>query len=160
MAVFTITNNVEMNICKCDCKELIDQGVSDKGFIWNPSNCECECHKSCDVGQYLDYEYCKCRRKLVNKLVEECTQNVEEVKLAKIIQLNMKIRINAVLAHYTLCYFQYYLRSTLELALILFIFIGSKRIKPVLILKKQQFIKCNSFEHIYGKRNEYQKSNF
>ena len=71
----------------------------------------------------------------------------------------MKIRINAVLAHDTLCYFQYYLQSTLELALILFIFISSKRIKPVLILKKQQFIKCNSFEHIYGKRNKYQKLN-
>ena len=64
---------------------MIDKGVCDKAFIWNPSNCECKCHKSCDVGQYLDYEYCRCRRKLVNKLVEECTQNVEEVKLAKII---------------------------------------------------------------------------
>ena len=30
----------------------------DKGFIWNPSNCECECDKSCDVGEYLDYENC------------------------------------------------------------------------------------------------------
>ena len=30
--------------------------MCDKGFIWNPSNCECECDKSCDVGEYLDYE--------------------------------------------------------------------------------------------------------
>ena len=58
--------------------------MCDKGFIWNPSNCECECNKSCDVGEYSDYENCKCRRKLVHKLVEECTENVEEVKLAKI----------------------------------------------------------------------------
>ena len=70
--------------CRCECKELIDKGVCDKGFIWNPSNCECECDKSCDVGEYLDYENCKCRKKLVDKLVEECTENVEEVKLAKI----------------------------------------------------------------------------
>ena len=23
--------------CRCECKELIDKGVCDKGFIWNPS---------------------------------------------------------------------------------------------------------------------------
>ena len=70
--------------CRCECKELIDNGVCDKGFIWNPSNCEFECNKSCDIGGYLDYENCKCREKLFDKVVEECTENVEEVKLAKI----------------------------------------------------------------------------
>ena len=25
--------------CRCECKELIDKGIYDKGFIWNPSNC-------------------------------------------------------------------------------------------------------------------------
>ena len=55
-----------------------------KGFIWNPSNCECECDKSCDVREYSDYEYCKCKKWLVDELVEECTENVEEVKIAKI----------------------------------------------------------------------------
>ena len=70
--------------CRCECKELIDKGVCNKGPIWNPSNCECECHKSCDVGAYLDYENCKWRKKLVDKLVDECIENVEEVKRAKI----------------------------------------------------------------------------
>ena len=65
-------------------KELVDKGVCDKGFFWNPSNCECECDKARDVGEYLDYENCKCRKKLVGKLVDECTETVEEVKLAKI----------------------------------------------------------------------------
>ena len=46
--------------------------------------CVCECDKSCDVGEYLDYDNCKCRKKLVDELVEECTENIEEVKLAKI----------------------------------------------------------------------------
>ena len=55
--------------CRCECKELIDKGICDKGFIWNPSNCECECDKSCDIGEYLDYKNCKCRNKLVDKLV-------------------------------------------------------------------------------------------
>ena len=70
--------------CRCECRELIDKGVCDKGFIWNPSHCECEC-KSCNVGEYLDYENCKCRKKVADKLVEECTETVEEMKLAKII---------------------------------------------------------------------------
>ena len=64
---------------RCGCKELIDKGVCDEGFIWNPSNCECA--QSCDIGEYLDYENCKCRK----KLFDECTETVEEVKLANII---------------------------------------------------------------------------
>ena len=67
--------------CRCECKELIDKRVCDKGYIWNRSNCECECDKSCDVGEYLDYKYCKCRKRLVGKLVEECTKTVKEVKI-------------------------------------------------------------------------------
>ena len=27
---------------RCGCKELIDKGICDKGFIWNPFNGECE----------------------------------------------------------------------------------------------------------------------
>ena len=55
-----------------------------KRFIWIQSNCECQCDKSSDIGEYLDYQNCICRKKLVDKLVEECTETVEEVKLAKI----------------------------------------------------------------------------
>ena len=50
--------------CRCERKELIDKGVCDKGFIWNPSNYECECDKAFDVGEYLDYENYKCRKKV------------------------------------------------------------------------------------------------
>ena len=32
----------------------------------------------------MHYENCKCRKKLVDKLVDGCTETVEEVKLAKI----------------------------------------------------------------------------
>ena len=49
---------------------MIDKSRCDKGFIWNPSNCECESDKSCDVGEYLDYGNCKSRVELVDKLVE------------------------------------------------------------------------------------------
>ena len=67
--------------------------VCDTGFIWNPSNCECECDKSCDFSEYLDYENCKCGKKSVDELVErsstdcssaeECTENADEVKIAE-----------------------------------------------------------------------------
>ena len=72
------------NKCRWECKELINKGGCDKGYIWNPSNCGWECDKTCDVGEYLDYENCKCRKKLVDELVDECTETVEEVKLAQI----------------------------------------------------------------------------
>ena len=62
--------------CRCKCEEFIDKGVCDKGFIWNPINCKCECHKSCNIGEYIVYKNCKCRKKLVDKLIEECTENI------------------------------------------------------------------------------------
>ena len=70
--------------CRCECKELIDKGICAKGFIWNPSNCECECDKSCDVGEFLDYVNCKCTKRLIDKLVKECSENIDEVKMAEI----------------------------------------------------------------------------
>ena len=59
---------------------MFDKEICDKGFIWNPSNCECECDKSCDVGEHLDYENCKCRKRLIDKLVE-CIENIVEKEL-------------------------------------------------------------------------------
>ena len=50
--------------------------MCDKGFIWNPSNCECECDKSCDIGEYLDYKNCWCRKIIIDKLAEECSENI------------------------------------------------------------------------------------
>ena len=70
--------------CRYECKESIDKDSCDKGFIWNLRNCEFEYDKSCDLGEYLDYENCKCRKKFIDKLVEECTENIDEVKMAKI----------------------------------------------------------------------------
>ena len=69
------------NKCRCKGKELIDKGMCDKGFIWNSSICDCERDKSCDVREYLDYKNCKCRNKLVDKLVEECIENIDGNKM-------------------------------------------------------------------------------
>ena len=43
--------------------------MRDKRSICDPSNCEYECDRSCDVGGYFDYEKCNCRKKFVDKLV-------------------------------------------------------------------------------------------
>ena len=56
---------------------MIDKGSSDEGFFWNPINYDCECDKSCVVGEYLDYKNCKYRNKLNNKLVEKCSENID-----------------------------------------------------------------------------------
>ena len=60
--VGTIKQRWNDDKCGCECKELIDKGVCDIGYTWNPSNCEYERDKSCDVGEYLDYENCKCKK--------------------------------------------------------------------------------------------------
>ena len=44
---------------------------------------ECECDKSCDIGEYLGYSNCKCRKNLFDKLVEECAENIEETRLVE-----------------------------------------------------------------------------
>ena len=91
------------NKCRCECKELIDKGICDKGFIWNPSNCECECDKNCDFSEYLDYENCKCRKKLVDKLIDECTETIEEVILAKITPMELHSTKNENENKYSSC---------------------------------------------------------
>ena len=58
--------------------------MCDKGFIFNPSNCKCECGKCYDIGEYLDYSKCKCRKKFVDPLIEQCAVNFEETKLVNI----------------------------------------------------------------------------
>ena len=60
--------------CRCECKELIEKGKCHKGFIWNASNCVCH------GGEYIDYQNWKkkCREKLVNVLVGECSENIDQ----------------------------------------------------------------------------------
>ena len=60
--------------CRRECKGLIDKGLCDKGYIFNPINCKCECDKSCNTSQYLDYLDCKCKKKMIDLIVEKCTE--------------------------------------------------------------------------------------
>ena len=66
---------------RCKCKELIDKQICDKGLICNPNNCEYECYKFCDVGEYLDYKNCKYRKRVIDKLVEDCNEIIDRNKI-------------------------------------------------------------------------------
>ena len=50
----------------------------DKGSILNPSSCNCECNKSCNIRKDLDYKNCKCRKKVFDLLVKKCSKNSDE----------------------------------------------------------------------------------
>ena len=102
--------------CQCECKQLIDKVLCDKEHIWNPSACKCECDKSCDFGEYLDHENCKCRKRLVDKLIEEGNGNIEETCLVKI--NSTKCKSNSRILNIVL--FSIFLQSILELLLVLF----------------------------------------
>ena len=121
--------------CRCECKELIDKVMCDKGFVWNPSNCECECDKSCDIGEYLDYKNCQCRKRIIDKLVDECSENIYENKTLDVIPLNVYKKVcNSCMAYIVLpvlflitsiciccvfIYFYWYLKKKIILVLIL-----------------------------------------
>ena len=55
--------------------ESIDKGICNKEFTWIPSNCESEYEESCDIGEYVDYK--KRRNKVVDKLLEKCSEDID-----------------------------------------------------------------------------------
>ena len=57
-------------------------------FIWNPSIYECECDKLCDVGEYLDHENCKCKTRLTDKLLHECSEDINGNEMVYNVTLN------------------------------------------------------------------------
>ena len=67
---------------------MIDKGRCDRGFIWNPSIWECEYDKSCDVWEYVDYANCKCWKRLIGKLVEECSEDANGNEMIHNVTLN------------------------------------------------------------------------
>ena len=70
--------------------------------------------KSCAVGEYLDYENCKCRRKLVNKLIEELKHNENVHKCSSctlyIASFSILFTIKVGIGTYFVC-FDWYLKK-------------------------------------------------
>ena len=52
--------------------------VCEKGYMWNPSTCVCECDMWYKPGQYLDYKNCICKNKLIGKINSVCTSFINE----------------------------------------------------------------------------------
>ena len=80
-SVFINKQRQNIDKCICECRELIDKRICDKGFNCNLSNCEFECDNTCDIGEYLDYKHCKCRKMLVHELIKECSENIDDKEL-------------------------------------------------------------------------------
>ena len=117
------------------------KGWCDRGFIWNPSNCDCERDKPCDVGQYLDNKKCRCRKKIIGKLVEEFCKNIYENAMIYNGTLNNYKRVCSSSTVYIVL---------IAIFLIICISIGSVLVfkKEIIIMLKQYFIECNSTEYI------------
>ena len=70
------------NTCKCDCNEDFAGIINcTNGYMWNPSTCQCQCDMWCEPGQYLDYENCLCKNKLIGRVIEECTNVINETMM-------------------------------------------------------------------------------
>ena len=77
----SVRNNIQRwnnNKCRSECKELIAKGKCDDGLIWNHGACECERDKSCDVFKYLDSVNCKCRKRLIDRMIQKCDEDIHE----------------------------------------------------------------------------------
>ena len=71
--------------CKCDCNEdFVGIMSCNKGYMWNRSTCACECDMWCKPDQYLDYQKCVCKNKLIGRVIAECTRVINETMINNI----------------------------------------------------------------------------
>ena len=57
---------------------------------------------SCDFGEYLDYKNCKYRKRLVDKLIEECNENIEETGYPNQLTKSAKCKSNSYILYIVL----------------------------------------------------------
>ena len=71
-----------------------------------------------DSSEYLDYKNCKCKKRLVDKIFKECTENIEEARLVEItssrnenklytVLFSIFFTINVGIDSYFLCFYWY-----------------------------------------------------
>ena len=81
----SICNNKQIwnsDTCRCDCNEDFAGMINcAKGYTWNPSIYECQCDTWCKPGQYLNHKNCICKNKLIGRLIEECTNVINETMI-------------------------------------------------------------------------------
>ena len=68
--------------CRCDCNEDFASIINcTKRYTWYPSTCECQCDTWCKPGQYLDHKNCICKKKLIGRVIAECTCIINETMI-------------------------------------------------------------------------------
>ena len=81
----SVCNNKEIwnsVTCRCDCNEDFASIINcTKGYIWNPSTFECQCDTWCKPGQYLHHKNCICKNKLIGRVIEKCTNIINETMI-------------------------------------------------------------------------------
>ena len=81
----SVCNNKQIwnsDTCRWDCNEDFAVIINcTKEHIWNPSTCECQGDVWCKPGQYLDHKNCVCKKKLIVKVIEECTSVINETMI-------------------------------------------------------------------------------
>ena len=81
----SISNNKQIwnsDTCRCDCNEDFTGIINcTKGYTWNMTTCECQCDMWCKPGQYVDHKNCVCKNKLIGRLIEECTNDINETMI-------------------------------------------------------------------------------
>ena len=81
----SVCNNKQIwnsDTCRCDCNDDFAGIISyNKGYTWNPSTCECQCDMWCKPGQYLDYKKCVCKNILIGRVIEECSDIINETMI-------------------------------------------------------------------------------
>ena len=81
----SVCNNKQIwndGTCRCDCNEDFAGIIScAKGYMWNPSICECQYDKWCKPCQYLDHKNCICKNKLIGRVTEECNSVINETMI-------------------------------------------------------------------------------
>ena len=54
----------------------------------------CECDKSCNVGEYVDYMNCKCRKRLIDNLVEKYNEDIDGNEVAAKTAVTYNVTLN------------------------------------------------------------------
>ena len=105
MQVFEIINNVgtkinaDMNVKNWFIKELVIKDLFRIQVIMY-------LNVNLIRWKYFDYSNCKCRKRLAYKLVEECSENIDEVKIARTTLAEHENKYeNECKRSCTLCYF-------------------------------------------------------
>ena len=55
-------------------------------------------YKSCNSSEYLNYKNYKCRKRLVNKLIDKCTETIAQVRIVS----ESKIKCNSCILYIAL----------------------------------------------------------